>query len=165
MPTPLFQARTSHWALVLVGLIVLPCGCSDSTPTSSEILQYGKVSECIVEGSHIRGIYVNYDVDTLIFAYTTNIQVPDEFWKALSDRLTKAGWVARGDVGIARRFQRIIAQSAEEVRITFQNADRRVTVAWVQADESSSVDDFEQTDESSFARAVVWPRFERETAR
>jgi hypothetical protein len=150
--------------LALVGVAVVPGGCTDGTPTSREILKYGKVTECILEGSHIQGIYVNYDVDSLVFAYTTSIEDADHFWATLSGRLKKSGWEAREAVGDAQRFQRIIARSAEEVRITFRNTGRRVTVAWVQADETDIVDDFEQTDESSFARAVIWPRFEREIA-
>lgn len=165
MTSPRSDVWTGPIGVVLLGVTVLAAGCTNGMPTSREILAYRDVSECILQGSHIRGVYVNYDVDSLVFEYTTSIEDADQFWKLLNDRLKKSGWESRESAGEAQRFQRIIARSAEEVRIVFHKTKRSVTVAWVQADESGTVDDFEQTDESTFAKAVVWPKFESEIAR
>ncbi|MBI5757763.1 MAG: hypothetical protein HZA46_04520 [Planctomycetales bacterium] len=165
MNSPRSYIGTAPIGVVLLGISILAAGCTDGTPTSREILAHRDVSECILQGSSIQGIYVNYDVDSLVFNYATSIEDADQFWTLLEDRLKKSGWDSRGTAGDVRRFQRVIARSAEEVRIAYHKTKRSVTVAWVQADELGTVDDFEQTDESTFAKAVVWPRFESEIAR
>jgi len=138
----------------------------DYVPTPSELRESKRYAEFIVEETHLQGIYANQDVDSVIFTYKTNIIDEKSFWIQMDKVARDHEWkMLPSEVNI-RRYERIMPRtgktvfySAEEVRIACQPETMTITVAWVQADESKTINSFTDTYESGFADAVVWPKF------
>jgi hypothetical protein len=127
----------------------------------------------LIEADQIKGVYRNLDVDSLIFTYGTAVQTEGEFRNALSSALVNSRWqrstsatdfiefrrtFAKGDTSEDRPDMAMFA-SFELARLSFNPAERKVVVAYVQADTSKSVTRFEDTSEGEWAERVIWPKF------
>lgn len=153
----LMNSRTVGLTVAVCALAVMP-SCKDGMPSSREVRAY-KLDKFIVDESNLRGVYVNYDVDSLVFTYTTS---QDDFWSTLQSRLADTKWKQIDQTDVIHRYERITPRngklgSSEEIRIAYRPHDRLVVVAWVQADTEES---FADTSEGHWAQGVIWPKFE-----
>jgi len=160
---PLVSIRNGLTVLALA--LAAGCNLNSGTPSAEDISNYG-ISEFLVENQNVEGIYINYDVNAVVFRYETT---SDGFWQSLDKVLAETDWELVEDGDRIRRFQRPSKdghfRSIEEARVALEENSRRIVVAFVQADfsesesESESEMTFEESGEASYARDVVWPKF------
>ena len=148
--------RVSSLILSLGAILLLP-SCKDGVPSSREINAY-HLDEFIIDQSDLSGVYVNYDVDSLILTYATS---SDDFWKTLESRLADTEWKQIEQANAFRRYERVLPDlgslgSSEELRIAHKSGHDLVVVAWVQADAKGS---FAETQEGDWAEGMIWPKF------
>jgi len=154
------------------------CGCGSNSQDihsyvpSAEKLRDPEIQSAafIVEARHIRGIYGNTDVDSVIYMYDTAATPATEFWSTLGEKAANDDWTLREEEDQFRKYVRVKPKtgqqrfhSVEEVRVAFLPESNTVIVAWVQADPVTLPTDF-PTDgpEGKFANEKIWPRFERQ---
>lgn len=155
---------------MLRALILMISACDINSGMSyiptSEGLKKGEYAVFIVEETNLKGIYGNYDVGSQVFSYKTNISDESSFWTLIDKNSRDRGWKHLSSEAHIRRYERFIPNrggynSIEEVRIACRPETMTITVACVQADESGDISSFEETGESSFARKVIWPKFNK----
>jgi hypothetical protein len=142
-------------------------GVPDGMPGSRDILQWPAVRPFLAEAKAIEGIYFNADVDSLLFAYQTNVN-DEAFWRTIGIAAAASGWnltIHEGAIAVFERcpphdptYSRLA--SLEQVRVCKHIGKPRVVVGWVQADEDTSRKSFEESDEARWADGVIWPQFE-----
>ena len=168
----LYPNQFSKIALcITVAILVIFNACyqldMDYVPTPPQLRESNWYSEFIIDETNLQGIYGNQDVDSVIFTYATNIADETSFWTLLDKIARDHHWKALPVEDNVRRYERIIPRteniryhSAEEVRIACRSETMTITVAWVQADELKLPEHFPKTGpEGSFAREVIWPKF------
>lgn len=163
--------------IVLFLSIMAVCltGCSlltmEEVPSPELIKKW--MGPFLIEADQVKGIYRNLDVDSLVFTYRTAVQTEGEFRNALSSALVNSTWkrstsatdfiefrrmFEKGDTSEDRPDMAMFA-SFELARLSFNPADRKVVVAYVQADTFKRVTRFEDTSEGEWAERVIWPKF------
>lgn len=142
-------------------------------PTAEQLRGNRHYKAFIVKETDIEGVYANMDVDSAVFTYISKATNETEFWSEVDKNTQDSGWELVESQDNTQRYERIIPRrgklafhSAEEVRIACDAKTMTVVVAWVQADESELPEHFPETGpEGSFARQVIWPKFDELVAR
>jgi hypothetical protein len=156
----------------LIGLAVVSVSCisMERTPSASDVRRFTAVEPFVVQPTGVTGVYQNVDIDSVVFYYVTNLASDKEFWQAVKQQATLAGWQHVDDAAAGssqprayEAFQRLKRKgelrfaSAEELRIAYTPI--RVVVAYVQSDHIGAPTPVSQTAEGRFADREIWSRF------
>ena len=151
---------------LVLGIALSEFSCSRAVvPTAGQVRAHGAVEPFLVKDTGLIGIYVNYDVDAIVFRYSTSFQNPGQFWKELDTQLQPLGWHAVHDGQRERRYERTLSRpsftSLEHVRVVYlADPPGTVIVGYVQADERRDVP-FAETGEARWAEQMTWPLLEQ----
>ena len=145
------------------------CIQMERIPADTQIREWPALQPFVLHPNAITGVYRNFDVDAVVFHYTSKITDEAAFWRQLRQQAQEAGWLpAEGpEAGNSSRayeaFQRLkpkgewMFASAEELRVAFLRD--RVVVAYVQSDQRGEPKPVSQAAEGRFANRQIWPRF------
>lgn len=156
---------------LLAAILVVVVSCGDFlgmeyVPTANVIRE--QLPELLVTGAEIEGVYGNYDVDCVLFAYDLPRDATysvGQLLLELKDEASLRSWsvVHAGTEELRlRRSQRAgILFSLEDTRVTIVGEQPTVCVAWIQMDTFLRANDPDRTDEGKWAAKHFWPRYER----
>ena len=155
------------FAIVILGVLaalLIPAFSMTYVPTPAQVNQHTVVTPFQIQPSATEGIYGNYDVDALVFGYTTGSADTNTFTTTLDQQATAAGWTRLPNKAGATCYERITPKGnrrfcgAEEVRVQIDPESKRVNVGWVQGDTFEDIASFSETRESDWAESEVWPK-------
>ncbi len=149
-------------------------GCNIK-PSAEAIKNFKAMHPFLIRDSNIQGLYKYYDIDSVIFTYSTSAINEDQFWNELEGNLKNSRWKETSRTSNMREFERIFSKSevspdrtdmarfssAEQIRIVFLKEQNIVIVGWVQADSLEDIPTLSGTGEFKWAKNYFWPRFNR----
>ena len=147
-----------------LAVFLLPALSMTYVPTPAQVNQHTVVTPFQVQPSGTEGVYGNYDIDALVFRYTTGVADTTTFTTTLDQQAIAAGWTRLPDKAGSTCYERITPKGnrtfcgAEQVRVQFDPESKRVNVGWVQGDAFEDVASFSETHESDWAESEVWPK-------
>lgn len=148
--------------LLLLCWSILGCGLLTDDYVPGEEFIIRSFDEFLVDASSVRGIYANYDVDSIVFAYESGVSTP---LNTLSEKLLKNAWILQSERGNEIEFRRRKAPEriggffGLEVARVAANGNR-ICVGWLQLDSIDGKYDLEKDVESRWARSHLWPKYE-----
>ena len=147
-----------------LAVFLIPALSMTYVPTAAQVNQHTAVNPFQVQPTATEGVYGNYDIDALVFRYTTGATDKTTFTTTLDQQAKAAGWTRMPDKAGSTCYERITPKGnrmfcgAEEVRVQFDLESKRVDVGWVQGDSFEDVASFSETHESDWAESDVWPK-------
>ncbi len=130
------------------------------TPTAEDVRARSRwVAAFIAHPQVIEGIYINMDVDSIVFRYTTTAPA-EKVWSQVAAQAAGTGWKLQSRSPQQHVFVRTNGAVAgtEEARVTF--ARGTVVVGWIQVDHLHTGEACDSRSEDGFARRTLWPRYE-----
>jgi len=123
----------------------------DYIPTPDQIHEH--FSSFLIDPIKIEGVYGNYDVDSVLFTYTSKNNEPI---KELSKSLVSKQWIMHK----SSRTEAILYKTEKGLEVVKAGKGRsNLCIAWLQADGANSIN--AQTSETKWAKKHFWPKYEK----